>query len=586
MSLPSVTTQRREETRAQDHREMASLCGSQAQRQLECPLCEQVLDDPVTTPCGHNFCQACLQRRWGASETCSCPTCDKTFASRPEISVNAAFKELADTFKRMSLSSSSSPPPGDGEVACDVCAAASLRVRAINSCLVCLTSYCHTHLEAHRSVATLKMHRLMAPVADLRERLCGQHNQLLEMFCRDERRCVCRFCTESQHKGHRVVPIDQESEEMKVQMATTQADFEQKIQDRQKKMEEIQNVLKLAKISAGNERTTNETLFDRLIALVEERRGAADAEVEQRERASEQRATGLVDELRREIAELRSRNIELAMLMDTDDHLHLLQRFPSLTSPPPTREWAEITVHPEPSVGTLRRALSQMIGSFQTELEGLKTDEMKSMQSYAVDVELDPATAHPNICLSENGKRADRAELLQVVADNPQRFDPVICVLAKRGFLSGRFYFQVEVGKKTFWDVGVVKESVNRKGLITSKPENGFWTMRLRGGDEYRALDSPSVLLTLGGKPQTVGVFTDYEEGIVSFFDVDARSHIYTFTGCVFTERVFPFFSPGVSDNGRNSAPLIIMNVNQQTLTPSLRNNVALVNNSLDLSQQ
>lgn len=59
------------------------------------------------------------------------------------------------------------------------------------------------------------------------------------------------------------------------------------------------------------------------------------------------------------------------------------------------------------------------------------------------DVVLDPDTAHPNIVLSDDGKQAGRGELLQVVPDNPKRFDPVICVVAKKGFLSGRFYFQV-----------------------------------------------------------------------------------------------------------------------------------------------
>lgn len=59
------------------------------------------------------------------------------------------------------------------------------------------------------------------------------------------------------------------------------------------------------------------------------------------------------------------------------------------------------------------------------------------------DVVLDPDTAHPNIVLSADGKQAGRGEVLQIVPDNPKRFDPVICVVAKKGFLSGRFYFQV-----------------------------------------------------------------------------------------------------------------------------------------------
>lgn len=123
---------------------------------------------------------------------------------------------------------------------------------------------------------------------------------------------------------------------------------------------------------------------------------------------------------------------------------------------------------------------------------------------------------------------------------------------------------QVAVGTKTFWDLGVVRDSANRKGMITSKPENGYWTMRLRSGNEYRALDSPSVLLSLPKEPQIIGVFTDYEEGTVSFFDVENQSHMYTFTGCLFSDRILPFFSPGVCDGGKNTAPLVIIDVKDE----------------------
>lgn len=66
-----------------------------------------------------------------------------------------------------------------------------------------------------------------------------------------------------------------------------------------------------------------------------------------------------------------------------------------------------------------------------------------------VAVVLDPDTAHPNIVLSADGKQAGRGELLHIVPDHPMRFDPVICVVAKKGFLSGRFYFQVLLYQKT-----------------------------------------------------------------------------------------------------------------------------------------
>ncbi|XP_051257808.1 E3 ubiquitin-protein ligase TRIM39 [Dicentrarchus labrax] len=546
---------------------MASSGNMLPEKQFQCTICQQVFTDPVTTPCGHNFCQACIQNVWDSSEVCHCPTCNKSFTCRPEISINTAFKELADTFRKIIVCSSASPLSAakPGEVVCDVCAATSLQVKALKSCLVCLTSYCEAHLEPHQRVATLKIHKLIEPVKNLQDRMCKKHERLLEMFCRDEKKCVCQFCTETEHKDHQYVTIQDESGKRKIQIKKTEEDFQQMIQDRLKKVDEIKNCLKLSTMSAEKEMKESDRLFASLIRSIKERQTEVNTEIKEKQKAAEGRSEELISELQQEITELQRRNNELEELRNTEDHLHVLQRSPSLTSPPPTRAWMEIGVHPELCVRTVRRALSKVEDTLRKELNSLKKEEMKRMQKYAVDVVLDPDTAHPNIVLSADGKQAGRGELLHIVPDNPQRFDPVICVVGKQGFQSGRIYFQVAVGTKTFWDLGVIKESVNRKGMITSKPENGYWTVRLRSGDEYRALDSPSVLLSLKEKPQIVGVFTDYEEGTVSFFNVEARSHIYTFTGCLFSERIFPFFSPGVCDEGKNTAPLVITAVNHET---------------------
>ncbi|XP_068611900.1 E3 ubiquitin-protein ligase TRIM39-like [Brachionichthys hirsutus] len=534
------------------------------EKQFQCAICQQVFTDPVTTPCGHNFCQTCLQNAWGSNEVCECPTCSKTFTLRPEMSVNTAFKELADAFRNIIVCSSASPlsAAGPHEVVCDVCAAASLRVKALKSCLVCLTSYCEMHLEPHQRVATLRIHKLIAPVGDLQDRMCDKHERLLEMFCRDEQKCVCQFCTETEHKDHRAVPVEEESRMRKVQIKVTKEEVQQIMQDRLDKIEEVKTCLELCTASAEQERKESERLFTSLIRCLEDGKSEVNAEIVEKQKAASEHSEGVIDELGQEIAVLQGRREELQELLDTEDHLHLLQRSPSLASPPPSKDWTEIVFHPELCVGTLRRSLSRAGDALQRELDSLRKEELQRMQKYAVDVVLDPDTAHPNILLSADGKQAGRGELLPVVPDNPQRFDPVICVVGSRGFVSGRFYFQVAVGEKTFWDIGVVKESANRKGMITSKPENGFWTVRMRCGDEYRALDSPSVHLSLNEKPEIVGVFTDYEEGTVSFFNVEASSHIYTFAECLFSERIFPFFSPGVCDEGRNAAPLVITDVN------------------------
>ncbi|KAI7814439.1 putative zinc-binding protein A33-like [Triplophysa rosa] len=176
--------------------------------------------------------------------------------------------------------------------------------------------------------------------------------------------------------------------------------------------------------------------------------------------------------------------------------------------------------------------------------------------TFHVDVTLDPDTAHPELILSEDGKQVKLGDIRHELPDNPERFDKCVSVLGKEGFSSGRFYFEVQV--KTNWDLGVVRGSINRKGMITMSPQDGHWAVFLRNENDYCACADPSVSLCLRVSPQKVGVFVDYEESLVCFYDVDNRSQIYSFTGQTFTEKLFPLLSPGPHHGGKNSGPLII----------------------------
>ncbi|XP_031440443.1 nuclear factor 7, ovary-like [Clupea harengus] len=203
---------------------------------------------------------------------------------------------------------------------------------------------------------------------------------------------------------------------------------------------------------------------------------------------------------------------------------------------------------------------SQLQDKFHTmAAERDKLQKRMEITQYAVDVTLDPDTAENNLILSADGKQVRHVETLQNFPDNPKRFDPVICVLGKQGFTSGRFYYEVEVSGKTEWDLGVARESINRKGSITLKPDNGYWTIMLTNGDEYKAIAGPSILLSLKEKPERVGVFVDYEAGLVSFYDADRWNLIYSFRGVSFKEKIFPFLYPSLNYGDKNSYPLIII---------------------------
>ncbi|XP_073714021.1 butyrophilin subfamily 1 member A1-like [Misgurnus anguillicaudatus] len=171
-------------------------------------------------------------------------------------------------------------------------------------------------------------------------------------------------------------------------------------------------------------------------------------------------------------------------------------------------------------------------------------ESVKSLlRKYAVNVTLDPDSAHPDLIVSDDGKQVRYEKQSRTVKDEDQKsnnkFDKELCVLGNEGFTSGCFYYEVQVKGLSVWFVGVARESVKRKEVIWLNPENGFWMAGLRGG--YRASEgSSSVSLPLSVAPQRVGVFVDYEEGRVSFYDVESMCHIYSFTDQSFNKKLYP----------------------------------------------
>ncbi|XP_058637601.1 E3 ubiquitin-protein ligase TRIM39-like isoform X2 [Onychostoma macrolepis] len=532
MAESLLTSPKHKRRRRHSMEEPPNLSSGSMAEELQCSVCLDVFTDPVSTPCGHNFCKSCLNQCWNNSQECKCPFCNETFSKRPDLKINTALRQVVQLFQeKLTLSKT--------EVLCDICD--ERKLKALKSCLVCQTSYCETHLEPHQRVLSFRKHKLMDPVKNMKDYICQKHERPLELFCRDDQTRVCVFCTDGDHKTHNTVPLEEESEEKKAQLMKPQKDVQQMIQDRIRKIQDINHSAELRKRCQAE-----------LLEMMEEKQKAAEKQDEK-----------LIQELQQEITELKMRNTELDHLLHTEDHLQLLQIDPSLCSPPHTRNWPEISMNTDVSVVTLRRALTQLHETLDEKLsQYVYANVLWRMQQHAVVVTLDPDTAYPNLILSDDRKQVRHGDINHDFPDNPERFDNGACVLGKEGLSSGRFYFEVQVMGKTGWILGVARESINRKGKITVSPQNGYWTVGLWNGNEYWACADPCIQLSLRVKPQKVGVFVDYEEGLVSFYDVESKSHIYSFTGQSFIEKLYPFFSPFPNDRGKNSAPMIISPVN------------------------
>ncbi|CAI5685932.1 unnamed protein product [Oreochromis niloticus] len=545
---------------------MSAASNLRSEDQFLCSICLDVFTDPVTTSCGHNYCKNCISQHWDMNVMCQCPMCNETFYTRPQLRVNTFISEMVAQFRRetqqkASSSSSEQQAAKPGEVPCDVCT--GTRLKALKSCLVCQTSFCQTHLEPHLTKEGLKRHQLIDAVENLDNRMCTKHEKLLELFCKTDQTCVCVICPVLDHKNHEFVPLREEYEGKKAELEKTEAEIQQMIQKRRLKIQEIQESVKMSKDAAERQKAEGVQVFTALMESVERRLKELIKEIEDKQETTAKQAEGLIKDLEQEISELMKRSSEVEQLLHSEDHLHLLQSFSSLQAPP-TKDCTEVIVHPPSYEGTVVKAVAQLEEILRKDMRRkLREVELKRAQQYAVDVTLDPDTAHPELILSDNGKQVYHSNVKKNLPDNPERFSDCACVLGEQSFSSGRFYFEVQVKGKTEWDLGVATESINRKGAITLRPHDGFWTVVLRNGNEYKARARPSVPLCLQPGPKKVGVFVDYEEGLVSFYDVGVAALIYSFTGCSFTHKLHPYFSPSLNYDGKNSAPLIICPVNQ-----------------------
>lgn len=139
----------------------------------------------------------------------------------------------------------------------------------------------------------------------------------------------------------------------------------------------------------------------------------------------------------------------------------------------------------------------------------------------------------------------------QNVTHSPKRFTKINSVLAKQGFRAGSFYYEVQVGRKKKWTIGVVRESINRSGSLTKDPAHGVWAIWLKDG-KYCTHGETTVL---SERPEKVGVFVNYESRLVSFYDADRWNRLWSLRGVPFKEKLYPYFYTGF-----DSSPVIISN--------------------------
>uniref|UniRef100_W5KQQ3 E3 ubiquitin/ISG15 ligase TRIM25-like n=1 Tax=Astyanax mexicanus TaxID=7994 RepID=W5KQQ3_ASTMX len=313
------------------------------QDSFSCPICLDLLKDPVAIPCGHSFCLGCIKDSWDQSGIYSCPQCRHTFTPRPVLNKNTMPEGP-------SCSSAAVLPAGSGGVECDVCTVT--KHTAVKSCLSCLASYCEAHIQPHYESPAFKKHKLVEASMNLQEKICSLHDKLLEVFCRTDQQCICLLCVMDEHSGHKTVSAAAERAEK--QLGQNRETCKKTIEQKEKDVQELN------KRSAQAAVEDSEKIFTELIQSMERRR----SEVKELIRAQEKTELSLVEDLRKkleqEIADLRRRDAELKQLSYIDDPIQFLQDFQSLPVLPQSTNLSSINMNPQFSIEFLKNRVSEM----------------------------------------------------------------------------------------------------------------------------------------------------------------------------------------------------------------------------------
>ncbi|XP_053363076.1 tripartite motif-containing protein 16-like [Clarias gariepinus] len=526
---------------------MAEARISSDQEPFKCPVCLNLLKDPVTLHCGHNYCKACINRFWDHQDVrrvYSCPQCRETFTPRPVLCRNNVLAEMVEKQNKAKLQTASLAGPGDVE--CDSCI--GRKRKAVNSCLVCKTSYCEDHVKPHYQSPAFKKHKLVEACADLQEKICSQHDKPIEIYCRTDQRFICYLCMMDDHKGHDTVSAKTERNKKQNELKEEQMKSQQRIQEKQKEAKELNKAVDIIKMRSQAAVDENEKIFTELISFMEKKRSEVTELIRAQEKAELSRAERLLKQLEQEIADLKRRVTELEQLSHTHDHIHFLQSFPSLCVSPGCED-SLYTVNLHHTFDGIRESFLQMkvqveqIRPQAAALFQILPSQLTSRQNflqYFRFLTLDPNTAHPDLLLSEKNRSVTYGETQQY-SDHPERFDFWPQVLCKES-VCGHCYWEVEWSGTVY--ISVSYKEISRKGGVDEcwfGCNSQSWSLVC--SPAYVTFSHNNVNIQIRGPASSrIGVYVDHGAGTLSFYSISDTISLLHTVHTTFTQPLYAGF--------------------------------------------
>ncbi|XP_053192180.1 tripartite motif-containing protein 16-like [Scomber japonicus] len=527
---------------------------------LSCSICLDLLKEPVGLSCGHSYCMSCIKGFWDGEDEMkiySCPQCREAFTPRPVLKKNAMLAALVEQLKKTRLQAAPADHyyAGPEDVACDVCTGRKLK--AFKSCLTCLMSYCENHLQSHFELNKLKKHKLVEPSEKLQENICSRHDEVMKIFCRTDKKCICYLCTMEDHKGHDTVPAAAERTEWQRELEVSRLNIQQRIQDREKDVKLLQQEVEAVSRSADKAVEDSEKIFTQLIRLLQKRSSDVKQQIRSQQETEVSGVKELQEKLQQEITELKRKDAELKQLSHTEDHNQFLHNYPSVSQLSEPTDSSSINIRPLRYFEDVTAAVSELRDKLQdimrdkwtniswsvTHVDVLLPQPPKTRAEflrYSREITLDPNTANTQLLLSERNIKVKCTRHQQSYSSHTDRFTDQWQVLSRES-LTGRCYWEVE------WEGGMwggVDVAVTYKNTYRAGDESLFgnndksWSLHCHN-DRCEFWFNNIKTPVSGPRSPVVGVYLDHRAGILSFYSVSETMTLLHRVQTTFTQPLY-----------------------------------------------
>ncbi|XP_029910677.1 nuclear factor 7, ovary-like [Myripristis murdjan] len=485
---------------------------------LTCSICLTIFTDPVSLLCGHSFCRECITNSLSIKD--QCPQCRTTVPKEEKYfpTTSHILKSLADKAKEAEKIKTEQGDETTG-------------------------------------------------VAQF---LCPEHEEKLKLFCETDQQLACVICRDGErHDGHKFKPTKEAATSRRRELEKGMEHFSDEIHAIESLANTQREEITKTHVTYQQLMTQISTQFEEMHQFLRKREEEIKNELKEKEREAVEEMTEKLKVMDLVLSESRELQVKMTAALEISDSVKFLQSWTEVNN----MLTPECLFRPRANdLQVVRTSLS--LGPYESHLQFFVWKEMLqvvkpraellSLRSYRRDLTVSD-DGRSLLCMPN--KRLTKSDYVDFSPKfvNQRAFDrylpsrtshckPDYKTLTDRHFklrmhivdesdarehsfsvnefTSGQHYWETEVGKGDYWELGV-------KGHF----------LKYDGQKYVISNQSSETELTFTDRPRKIGIYLNCSSKELSFYDADKMKHVHTLSSSLMSLPVSAYFNIGHSED-------------------------------------